>query len=98
MNEEGETCMDYQCKFYKNRSKKKKFELLKKISELSIQCSFNDGIIVYSLENNEPMVWPSPNERGQCWIADTPTAQGKNLKIGDPNHGSMCKERIRVKK
>ncbi|MBA0793087.1 hypothetical protein Gohar_017519, partial [Gossypium harknessii] len=44
--------------------KRKRFELLKKIRELSIQCSFKDGVIVYSLENNEPMVWPLPDEVG----------------------------------
>ncbi|MBA0756019.1 hypothetical protein Gogos_019823, partial [Gossypium gossypioides] len=52
----------------KNRFKKERFELLKKLSELSIQCSFKDGVIVYSLENNEPMVWPSPDE---VWCRDT---------------------------
>ncbi|MBA0849332.1 hypothetical protein Goshw_014522 [Gossypium schwendimanii] len=46
----------------KNLYKKERFELLKKVSELSIQCSFRDGVIMSSLENNEPMVWPSPEE------------------------------------
>ncbi|MFQ6652400.1 hypothetical protein Gotur_024286 [Gossypium turneri] len=36
---------------------------IKKLSELNIQCSFRDGVIMFSLENNEPMVWPSPDER-----------------------------------
>ncbi|MBA0607924.1 hypothetical protein Godav_020187, partial [Gossypium davidsonii] len=46
----------------KNLYKKERFDLLKKVSELSIQCSFRDGVIMFSLENNEPMVWPSPDE------------------------------------
>nr|KJB15713.1 hypothetical protein B456_002G192000 [Gossypium raimondii] len=50
--------------------KRKRFELLKKIGELSIQCSFKDGVIIYSLENNEPMVWPLPDEKKTPLVND----------------------------
>ncbi|MBA0642929.1 hypothetical protein Goklo_024977, partial [Gossypium klotzschianum] len=81
----------------KNLYKKERFDLLKKVSELSIQCSFRDGVIMFSLENNEPMVWPSPDEIFEHFI----TNLRKKVKLASiaNDHGrraSLKKRRFRL--
>ncbi|KAB2045793.1 hypothetical protein ERO13_D01G155040v2 [Gossypium hirsutum] len=67
--------------------KRKRFELLKKIGELSIQCSFKYGVIVYNLENNEPMVWPLPDEFTKN---EKPNLKSKLKRREIPNLKTRC--------
>ncbi|GAV63873.1 SRF-TF domain-containing protein [Cephalotus follicularis] len=42
--------------------KKRRVGLLKKVSELTILCGIHAFVMVYSPDDNEPAVWPSPPE------------------------------------